>query len=153
MEEAIEGLQVVTSDDHKIGRVIGSRDGCVLVETGHLFKSKHAIPDSFVHRQGDELRATVSREIVEASPKVEDESWSCDEVLVHYGLAGPFEVDPDPDGVDSAETEGQRAGVEAPPHERMGTLGEAESPSQAGPTVRERQGNAYDPTGSTANLK
>ena len=152
MEQTIEGLQVVTSDGHKIGRVIGTRDDCVVVETGHLFKSKHAIPNSFLHRQDDELRATVSKEIVETSPKIEEE-WSCDEILVHYGLAGPFEVDPDPDGLDNAETEGQRAGVEPPPHERIGTLGETESPSQVAPTVRERQGNAYDPTGASANLK
>ncbi|HZT16750.1 MAG TPA: hypothetical protein VFA19_12470 [Gaiellaceae bacterium] len=153
MEQTIEGLQVVTSDDHKIGRVVGTRDDCVLVETGHLFKSRHAIPSSFVHRQDDELRATVSKEIVESSPKIEDESWSCEEILVHYGLAGPFEVDPDPDGVDNAETEGQRAGIEPAPQERMGTLTGTEPPSQAVPTVRERQGNAYDPTGSTANLE
>jgi hypothetical protein len=154
MEKTIaEGMPVVTSDDHTIGRVVGTRDDCVLVETGHLFKSRHAIPTSFVHRQGDELRATVSKEIVDASPKVEDgDDWSCEPVLVHYGLAGPYTVDPDPDSVDNAETEGQRHGVDPPPHERIGTLGETEKPSHAGPVVRERQGNANDPTGSTANL-
>ena len=153
MEQISEGLDVVTTDEHKIGRVVGTRDDCVLVETGHLRKTRHAIPRSFLHPEGEVVRATVSKEIVEGSPKVEDENWSCEPVLVHYGLAGPFTVDPDPDSLDNAETEGQRAGVEPAPRERIGTLEETETPGYTRPVVRERQGNANDPTGSTANLE
>jgi hypothetical protein len=87
------GQTLVTSEDQRIGTVVGLRDECVIVEIGHVFKSKHAIPQSFVHANGEELRATVSKEIVESSPKVEDDTWDCDAVLVHYGLAGPFAVD------------------------------------------------------------
>ena len=38
----MEGQQVVTSDDQKLGTVIASRDDCAIVETGTVFKSKHA---------------------------------------------------------------------------------------------------------------
>lgn len=154
MEHAFkEGQTVVTSDDHRIGTVVGTRDECVLVQTGHVFHSTHAIPESFLHVNGDEIRATVSKDIVDSSPKVDGDDWDCDAVLVHYGLAGPFEVDPDPDGVDSAETEGARHGVDPAPHERVGTLGETERPGYDKPAVRERQANANDPTGVTANLR
>lgn len=153
MSEISEGLDVVTPDDHKIGSVVGIRDDCVVVETGHLRKTRHAIPRSFLHPQDDVVKATVSKEIVDASPKIEDDDWTCESILVHYGLAGPYTVDPDPDSIDNAETAGQRAGVDPAPHERMGTLRETETPGYSHPVVRERQGNANDPTGSTANLK
>lgn len=153
MDEIRKDLEVITPDEQRIGRVAGNRDECVLVETGRLFKKTHAIPRSFLHPDGEAVKATVSKEIVEASPAVTDESWSRDEILAHYGLAGPYAVDPDPDSLDNAETEGRRAGVEPAPHERTGTLREAENPAYTGPVVRERQGNANDPTGSTANLK
>ena len=91
------GQTLVTSEDQRIGTVVGLRDECVIVEIGHVFKSKHAIPQSFVHANGDELRATVSKEIVDSSPKV-DTDWDNHAVLVHYGLEGPLEVDPDPEG-------------------------------------------------------
>jgi hypothetical protein len=98
MEQAFTpGTAVVTSDGHTIGKVVGVRDDCVLVETGHVFHSVHAIPRSFLHEQDGMLRATVAMEIVEESPKVsDDDSWDSHVVLVHYGLDGPYEVDPEP---------------------------------------------------------
>jgi hypothetical protein len=148
-----EGQTVVTSEDRRIGHVVDMRDECLLVETGHVFKSTHAIPASFVHANGDELRATVSKEIVESSPAVDADAWDCEAVLVHYGLAGPFEVDPDPDGLENAETVGARAGVEPAPHERIRTLDETERPGYDKPAVRERSATANDPTGVTANRR
>jgi hypothetical protein len=135
-----EGQKVVTSDDHTIGTVVGERGDCVLVQTGHVFHSTHAIPRSFVHEFDGELRATVAKEIVDASPKVDDGDWDCDAVLVHYGLAGPYEVDPDPDGPANAEIEGQRAGVDPAPAQRVRTLGELERPAE-------------DPAAVTTNLR
>jgi hypothetical protein len=94
-----EGMTVVSSDDHRIGTVAGTRDGCLLVRTGHVFHSMHAIPSEFVSEIDGVLRATVSKEIVDLSPKVDDESFDCEAVRLHYGLDGPFEVDPDPEGM------------------------------------------------------
>ena len=120
-----EGQTVVSADDHTIGKVVGTRNDCVLVETGHVFKATHAIPSSFVHEHEGELRATVSKEIVNDSPQVDGDSFDCDAVLLHYGLGGPYEVDPDPT-LDNAETEGARHGVNPAPANRVGTLGETD---------------------------
>src|ERR1051326_3621664 len=115
----MDGLEVVTSDDHKLGNVIAERDDCAVVETGHVFKTKHALPREFLHEHDGILRATVTKEFVDASPKVDLENWNCDEIGVYYGLEGSFEVDPDPDGLESAETVGVRHGVTPAPAERL----------------------------------
>jgi hypothetical protein len=148
-----EGKEVISSDDAKLGHVIAVRDDCVLVETGHVFKSKHAIPRSFLHEQDGVLRATVSKELVGDSPKVDESNWSCDEVLAHYGLTGTYEVDPDPDALENAETVGARAGAKPAPAQRAAELEDAEEPGYDRPAVRERQANANDPAGVTANLR
>jgi hypothetical protein len=109
----MEGLEVVTTDDHKLGTVIAERDDCVVVETGHIVKAKHAIPRSFLHEHDGVLRSTVSKDVITGSPKIDLENWDCQAVNLHYGLEVPFEQDPDPDGLDSAETAGARAGVTA----------------------------------------
>lgn len=123
-----EGQNIVGSDDRKIGRVAGEREGCVLVQTGHVFKTTHAMPKEFVHQIDGELRATIARDIVEGSPAIGDD-WSPQEVLLYYGIGGQY---PDPDGVDSAETAGAREGFEPTPSERVRILGEPE-PEDADP--------------------
>jgi hypothetical protein len=146
----MEGQTVVTSDDRKLGSVIEERDGCVVIETGHVFKTKHAIPRDFLHEIDGVLRATVTKGVVDDSPKVDLEHWDCAAVRLHYGLDGPFEVDPDPDGTESAETDAIRAGRKPAPAERLDVM-EGRDPN-ALPAVRERQANAADPGGTTANL-
>jgi hypothetical protein len=131
----MEGMDVVTSDDQKLGTVIAERDDCVIVETGHVFKTKHAIPRTFIHEGGDVLRATVTKDVFNDSPKVDLDNWNCEEVRFHYGLDGPYEVDPDPE-------DGTKR-----PDDGVHQLGEDKLPA-----VHERQANANDPVGSTANL-
>src|SRR3954453_397458 len=114
----MEGQEVVTSDDQKLGSVVASRENCAIVETGTLFKSKHAIPREFLHEHDGVLRATVTKEVVNDSPKVAPDNFDVAAVRMHYGLDGTFEVSPDPDGLDSAETAGARAGVQPAPSER-----------------------------------
>ena len=41
----MEGRQVVTSDAEELGAVLAEREDCVIVEMGHIFKTKHAIGD------------------------------------------------------------------------------------------------------------
>jgi hypothetical protein len=147
----MEGLEVVTTDDHKLGTVIAERDDCVVIETGHMFKTKHAIPRAFLHEHDGVLRATVAKDVITGSPKIDLEHWDCQLVNLHYGLEVPFEVDPDPDGVESAETVGARAGVTPAPAERLAQLGDNEDPAARRPVVRDRMANAVDP-GVTANL-
>jgi hypothetical protein len=140
---------VVTSDDHKLGTVVDERDGCVIIESGHVFKTKHAIPREFLHEVDGELRATVTKDVVDDSPKVDLDEWDCSVIRLHYGIDGPFEVDPDPD-VRHAETDAARAGLKPAPAQRLDTM-EGNDPN-ARPIVRDRQANAADPTGVTANL-
>ena len=88
----MKGQDVVTNDDHTLGTVIAERDDCVIVETGHVFKTKHAIPRAFLHDHDGELRATVTKDVVDASPKVDLQNWSYEEVRRHYGLDDPVQV-------------------------------------------------------------
>ena len=148
----MEGQEVVTSDDHSLGTVIAERDDCAIIETGHILKAKHAVPRSFLHEQEGVLRATVTKDVITGSPKVDLEDWDCQKVNLHYGLEVPFAVDPDPDDLDNAETAGARAGVTPAPAERLATLGGANDPSVEGPVIRDRMANANDPAGVTANL-
>jgi hypothetical protein len=149
----MEGQTVVTSDDQKLGTVIGERDDCVIIESGHVFKSKHAIPRVFLHEGDGVLRATVTKDVFDDSPKVDLDHWDCSAVRLHYGLDGPFEVDPDPDGPETAETDQRRAGQTPATETRLDVQEGKAQPGYDTPAVRERMANAADPTGTTANLE
>jgi hypothetical protein len=146
----MERQTVVTSDNQKLGTVVDERDRCVVIETGHVFKTKHAIPREFLHEVEGVLRATVTKDVVDDSPKVDLENWDCSVVRLHYGLDGPFQVDPDADGLENAETAAQHAGIKPRPVERLDVL-EGKDPN-ASPAVRDRMANAADPGGVAANL-
>jgi len=45
----MEGFEVVTSDDCKIGHVAEVRDRHLIVEHGLLKKTRHAVPETFAH--------------------------------------------------------------------------------------------------------
>lgn len=83
----MEGYDVVTIDDHKVGKVVGESGAFLIVEQGALLKSKHALPREFAHVDDSqrEVRVTVPKEVVSDSPKVEGD---LDERAVreHYGL-------------------------------------------------------------------
>ena len=87
----MEGRQVVTSDEEQLGTVLAERDDCVIVETGHIFKTKHAIPRDFLHEQEGVLHATVTKHVVSDSPKVDVEQFDGGAVRRHYGLDVDFE--------------------------------------------------------------
>jgi hypothetical protein len=156
----LHGYDVVTSDDHKIGTVVDVRDECLIVEHGHVFKSKHAIPQTFVSVDDDAriVHAMVTKDVFTGGPKVTDE-WSCDAVLQHYGLVGGFE-EPDTEGygetlrtdpAEAAEPVGARLGV-TPPEQERAEMREGTGHDDTQPAVRERQANAADPSGVSANL-
>jgi hypothetical protein len=141
----MEGQQVIGADDHRLGTVVAERDGCAIVELGHVFKSKHAIPEEFLHEYEGELRATVAKEIVSDSPKVDEDDFDANAVRLHYGLIDIAVVDPDAT-LDNAETEGRRQGIEPAPSERMGTLGGAGDSTIEAPASFERPTNSGDPS-------
>jgi hypothetical protein len=124
----MEGFEVVTSDDCKIGHVAEVRNRHVIVEHGLLKKTRHAVPETFVHATEDEqiVRLSVSKEIVETSPKLDNGSIDTQAVAEHFGLAagtpapeteGYGELLPD-DPALSADQDAFRAGREPADKER-----------------------------------
>jgi hypothetical protein len=85
----MERFEVVTSDDCKIGHVAEVREGHVIVEHGLLKKTLHAVPETFVHTdEGEQIvRLSVSKEIVETSPKLHNRTIDTQAVAEHFGLA------------------------------------------------------------------
>jgi hypothetical protein len=83
----MEGYDVVSVDDQKVGKVVGESGRFLIVEQGALLKSKHPIPRELAHvdESEREVRVTVAKEIVDESPKVDDDF---DERLAaeYYGL-------------------------------------------------------------------
>src|SRR2546423_2742835 len=124
----MEGFDVGTSDDCKFGQVVDVQDGHLIVEHGTLRKSKYAVPETFAHTAESEqtVRLSVSKDIVEASPKIENGSIDSEAVAVHYGLAegtaapeteGYGDLLPD-DPARSADTEAVQAGRETADQQR-----------------------------------
>jgi len=110
----MEGYDVVTVGDEKVGTVVGESGDYLIVEHGLIRKSKRALPREFAHvDDGDQqVRITVGKEIFLGSPELDGE---LDEraVAEYYGLAQSATA---PAG--SAEEQAQRAGVETAVQER-----------------------------------
>jgi hypothetical protein len=85
----MEGFEVVTSDDCKMGHVVAVENGHLIIEHGLLKKTKHAVPETFAYPDHAEetVRLSVSKEIVESSPKLDNGSIDIQAVAEHFGLA------------------------------------------------------------------
>lgn len=134
----MEGYEVITSDEEKVGHVVGVEGTNLIVEHGLLRKTRHAIPTTFAHTDESEqvVRVSVPKEMVEESPKLEDDSIDERAVAQHYGLA---EGEPAPetegygdlvgdDPARSAEQEELRTGVE-PAAQRRAEIREGAAPN------------------------
>ena len=132
----MEGFEVIGTDEHKVGHVVAAEGDLLIVEAGMLRKTRHAIPTVFAHSDEDErvVRLTISKELVDTSPAVEDHDVDRQAVMEHYGLAEGYEA-PETEGLGelmpddpgrSAEQEGRRSGVEPAP-ERRARIREGES--------------------------
>jgi hypothetical protein len=112
----MQGYDVVTHEDQKVvGHVVDKVGRNYIVEQGMLRKTKHAVPEEFVHVDdaGERLVLTIPRELIDESPKVNGDVDE-DAVAAHYGLADTS-VDSPPDFVDSETVEERvaaREGVE-----------------------------------------
>jgi hypothetical protein len=140
----MEGYEVITSDDQKVGQVVEVKGDNLIVEHGLLRKKRRAVPKTFAEADDSErvVHLTLTSEIIEASPEVEDGSVDQHAVAEHYGLAagepapeteGYGELTPD-DPARSAEQEELRTGVE-PAAERRARIREGES--EPGPHGRQ----------------
>jgi nucleotide-binding universal stress UspA family protein len=110
----MEGFDVVTFDDEKVGTVVGESGDYLIVEHGLIRKSKRALPREFAHVDDGEqqVRITVGKEMFLGSPELDGE---LDEraVAEYYGLAQSATAP-----ASSAEEQAQRAGVETAVEER-----------------------------------
>jgi hypothetical protein len=124
----MEGFEVVTSDDCKFGHVVAVENGHLIIEHGMLKKTKHAVPETFAYLDESEqtVRLSVSKEIVESSPKLDNGSIDTQAVAEHFGLAegtpapdteGYGEVLPD-DPARTADQDLMRAGQEPADQQR-----------------------------------
>jgi hypothetical protein len=88
-ETAVEGYKVVTADDKELGEVVGRIGDSVVIEHGLLRKKKHAVPLAFASTDDDEriIRTTLSKEMIEASPHVDDNGIDETQIAIYYGLA------------------------------------------------------------------
>ena len=84
----MDGYDVVTTDDEKVGKIVGETGPYLIVEHGALLKSKHALPREFAHVDEAEkqVRISVPKNIVFDSPKLNGE-FDEQAVAEHYGLA------------------------------------------------------------------
>jgi hypothetical protein len=140
----MEGYEVITSDDRKAGRVAEVKGDNLIIEQGLLIKRRHAVPKVLAHSDESEkvVRLSVSIELVENSPKIDNGHVDQRAVAQHYGLAagepapetkGLGELMPD-DPAWSAEQEELRTGVEPAPARRARIR---EGESEAGPHGRQ----------------
>jgi len=122
----MEGYDVVTVDDNKIGKVVGESGMFLIVEQGALMKSKHPLPREFAHVDDSEqqVRVTVPKEIFADSPKVDDD-FDEQAAAEYYGLApspGPgtegYGVSDAGDPSRSSEEQAARQGLEPAEEER-----------------------------------
>ena len=120
----MNGYEVLTVDDDKVGHVIKEDGDYLIVEHG-LLKAKHALPRTFAEVEGKVVRTTLSKQLIHDSPKVGDD-FDRQEIAEYYGLAegyddpvtrGDGELLPD-DPARSAEEDAIRAGVD-PMQERL----------------------------------
>ena len=140
----MEGYDVITSDECKLGHVVGTRGDYVVVEHGTLRKSKHLVPKTFAHADDGErvVRLTVSKDIVEESPKMNGDEQDEQAAAVHYGLAegepapeteGYGDLLPD-DPAETAEDDARRAGIPTATEERLDVQTGDDPALEQGPT-------------------
>ena len=87
----MEGYDVVSSDDQKVGHVVETQNGYLIVESGMLRKTKHAIPLDMTRLDNEDeaVRLTVSKQMVEEGPTVDDGDWQS--VEDYYGRSAELE--------------------------------------------------------------
>ena len=141
----MQGYTVVTSDDSKVGHVVGEAGTNLIVEHGHVLKSHRPLPRALAHVDDEEqiVRATVSKSMLEEAPKVAADGSDLDhgEVARYYGLAageaepetqGAGVVTPD-DPARSVEADREAAGMPAPEEERIAARKNLEGGEPVGP--------------------
>jgi hypothetical protein len=125
----MEGYDVVTTEDEKVGKVVGTHGDNLIVEQGTLRKSKHVLPLSFaeVDEGAQVVRMTVSKDVFCDSPKIDNGTVDEQAIAEHYGLSFATAVDP----TGHAEQDAARGDVPTAPEERL-NVRKGESTGDAG---------------------
>jgi hypothetical protein len=118
----MDGYDFITAvDDKHWGTVVGRQDAYIIVEHGTLRKHRYAVPESSVDvdESAQEVRTTLSGELISESPRVDD-GFDSDAVARHYGLTDTtIEYEPAADDPGRGpEYQQQRAGLESSVEER-----------------------------------
>ena len=84
---------ITVVDDHKWGTVVDRQGDYVVVEHGTLRKHRYAVPASTVEVDdgAQEVRTTLSGELIGESPKVDD-GFDPEALNRHYGLGDTSEL-------------------------------------------------------------
>lgn len=145
----MEGYEVVTTDDSKVGKVVGESGNFLIIEQGTLLKSKHALPRELAHIDESEqkVRVTVPKEIIDDSPKIDDDSFDERAAAEHYGLAPSEGPGTEGYGVTDAE-----AGDPSRSSAEQAARQELESPEEQRARMREHDGNSGLPSSAPAML-
>ena len=88
----MEGYDVVSNDDQKVGQVVDKQNAYLIVESGLVRKHKYAVPLDAARIDGDEevVRLTLSKQMVEEGPTVDDGDWQA--VEEYYGRSSEQEA-------------------------------------------------------------
>ena len=88
----MEGYDVVSNDDQKVGHVVDKENGYLIVESGLVRKHRYAVPLDMARTDGDDqaVRLTVSKQMVEEGPTIDDGNWQA--VEEYYGRSSEQEA-------------------------------------------------------------
>jgi hypothetical protein len=124
----MDDYQVTDSDGHNVGHVVGEQGDSIILERGTLRKHRHALPRTFVEvdEAAGVVRTTLSKQLIEDSPEVDDDGVDEQAIAAYYGLAGGYEqpdtlgygeLEPDETAI-SADLQTRRAGITPPDEQR-----------------------------------
>ena len=138
----MDGYDVIASDGHSVGKVVGERGDAIVLEHGLLRKHRRALPKTFVEVHDDErvVRTTLSKQLIEDSPEVDDDVDD-QQIAAYYGLAGD---DEQPDTLGYGELGADETAVSAELQTRRAGL---LSPEQQRARTREGHSDTYGPPG------
>lgn len=84
----MEGYDLISvADDKKLGTVVREEGDYVVFEHGTLRKQHHAVPTTTVEVDDDErqVQTTLSKDLIEESPKVDENGLDREALARHYG--------------------------------------------------------------------
>ena len=131
----MDDYEIIGSDGSAIGHVVGEQGDSIILERGTFRKHRHALPRTFVEvdEAAGVVRTTLSKQLVEDSPEVDDDGLDEQAIAAYYGLAGGYEqpetlgygeIGADETAV-SADVQTRRAGI-IPPEEKRARMREGD---------------------------